>query len=135
MRTHWLSELEIEGREKVFPIEPHLDFHRIKMASAVVIDFGRGDSDGSCPSLVLTADYHTESKAYILTMRFEGIRELVFPEMQPFLRFGELEIEDVRNRMLEGVQFEVVSHYDRSFRCLCRKIAIVGFEPVSILGD
>lgn len=131
MRTHSLSKVEIKGREKVLQIEPDFDFYRIKNARAAVVDFGQGASDEHQPSLVLTTDYHTESKAYILTIRFEGIRELVFPEMQPFLRFAELEIEDVRDRMLEGVQFEAVTHYDRSFRCLCRGIAIVDFEPMS----
>lgn len=131
MRTHNLSELEIQGREKVLRIEPRFDFYRIKKASAVVIDFGPRASDAGQPSLVLTTDYQTQSKVYHLTIRFDGVRELVFPEMQPFLQFAELEIEDVRDRMLEGVRFEVVSHYDRSFRCLCGGIAIVSFDPVS----
>lgn len=130
MRTHSLSELEIEGREKVLRVEPSFDFYRIKRARAAVIDFGQGASDGGQPSLVLTTDYQTDSQAYSLTIRFDGIRELVLPEMQPFLQFAELEIEDVRDRMLEGVRFEVVSHYDRSFRCLCRGIVIVDFQPV-----
>lgn len=131
MRTHHLSEIELEGREKVFRVEPHFDFYRIKNARAVVIEFGEGASDAGQPSLLLTTDYQAESKTYNLTIRFEGIRQLVFPEMQPFLQFAELEIEDVRDRMVEGVRFEVVSHYDRSFRCLCRGIVIVSFDPVS----
>ena len=131
MRTHSLSELEIEGRDMVLRVEPRFDFYRIKKASAVMIEFGPGANDAGQTSLVLTTDYQTESKAYRLTIRFDGVRELAFPEMQPFLQFAELEIEDVRDRMLEGVRFEVVSHYDRSFRCLCGGIVIVSFDPVS----
>jgi hypothetical protein len=131
MRTHRLSELEIEGREKVLQAEPHFDFYRIKTARAVAMDFGEGAGDASHPTLMLTTNYQTQSKTYILTIRFDGIRELVLPQMQPILRFSELEVEDIRDRMLEGVGFEVVSHYDRSFRCLCRTMVIVRFEPVS----
>lgn len=131
MRTHRLSELEIEGREKALQAEPGFDFYQIRRAHAAIIEFGEELSDVSQPSLVLTTDYQTESKAYILTIRFEGIRELVFPDMQPFLQFSEIEVEDIRDSMLEGARFEIISHYDHSFRCLCRRIVIVSFEPVS----
>jgi hypothetical protein len=38
------------------------------------------------------------------------------------------EIEDVRDRLLEGIWFEIVSQYDSSFRCACRRIEILAFD-------
>jgi hypothetical protein len=131
MRTHSLSELRIEGRDKVLRLEPRFDFYRIRKVHVAVIDFGLRAGDERQPSLVLKADYQGKFKAYTLTIRFDGIRELVLPEMQPFLQLAELEIEDVRDRMLEAVRFEVVSHYDCSFRCLCQEIVIADLEPAS----
>ena len=128
MRAHNLSDLDITGREKILHAEPHFDFYRIKRARSASITFGHEADDGKYPSLVLVTDYRGDSGAYELTIRFDGIRELVLPEMRPALLFTELEVEDVRGRMLEGVRFEVASHYDRSFQCLCRDIAVVNFE-------
>jgi hypothetical protein len=129
MRTHNLLDIKIVGREKILSVEPHFDFYQIKKAHAVVIDFGQDANDESQPSLVLKTKYRGEAMTYDLTIRFEGIRELIFPEMRPFLRFTELEVEDVSERMLEGVRFEVNSYFDYSFRCLCGEIVIVSFEP------
>jgi len=131
MRKHFLSDLEIDGREKVLRVEPHFVVYKVKRARAMAIDFEDGVNGGGQPSLVLNTDYKSEPNLYNLIMRFDGIRELALPEMRPYLYLDELEIEDVRDRMLEGVRFEVVSCFDYSFRCVCQGIVIVSFDPVS----
>lgn len=129
MRTHQLSQLDVEGREKVLRLEPLFDFYRVERIRAVAIGYGEGgDAEGT--HLELTAEYHSEARRYMLTIRFEGVRELVLPEMRPFLWLPEMEIEDVTDRQLEETRFEVVSHFDRSFRCSCQKITVVSFDPV-----
>jgi hypothetical protein len=42
----------------------------------------------------------------------------------------ELEIEDVRDRMLEGIHYEAVSQFERAFTCSCRSISILAFDPI-----
>jgi hypothetical protein len=128
MGKHLLSELEIEGRDKVLGIYPDFDFYHIKRVRSIGIDFIDG-TDAPQPILIMTADYRVESQSYILTIFFDRIRELSLPEMSPFMSLSELEIVDIHDRQLEGVRYEVVSQFDRSFRCLCQNVIIVDFEP------
>ena len=109
-------------------MEPHFDFYRVKKARTALIESKPAADDEACTSLTLVADYLGEFGTYSITIRFECVRELILPEMRPNLHFAELEIEDIQFRRLEGVRFEVVSHYDRSFRCLCGSIAVVEFR-------
>jgi hypothetical protein len=128
MRTHYLSLLAISGREKALALEPDFDFYRAKEVLKLHINFLDGDL-GELPSLRLDVAYDGDSRRYELKLVFEGVRELVLPEMSPLLFIPELEIEDLRDRMMEGVHFEALSHFERAFRCTCRDIAIIEFKP------
>lgn len=128
MRTHFLSRLEIAGREKALALEPEFDFYRAKRVLRLEIDFD-GDFEVS-PSLRLDLGYEAGPKSYKLGLLFEDVRELALPTMAPLLFLPELEIEDVRERMMEGVRFEAISHFERAFRCTCGNISILFFEPI-----
>lgn len=52
-----------------------------------------------------------------LRLRLLGVRDLVLGELLPGLYLTELEIEAISDRGLEGQNFELIAHYDRSFRC------------------
>ena len=127
MRTHLLSRLEIAGREKALALELEFDFYRAKRVLKLEIDFD-GDSELS-PSLRLDLGYEAGPIRYKLGLLFEDVRELTLPTMTPLLFLPELEIEDVRERMMEGVRFEVISHFERAFRCTCGNMSILFFEP------
>lgn len=130
MRTHHLSELEIEGREKVLQLEPLFDFYKIRKAHRIVIDFYRESLDSQKPDVIITAEYKSMTSVYELIIRIEGVHELVLPDMKPFLHLTELEVEDIRDRMLEGMNFEIIAQYENDFRCLCRGIEIVSFAVI-----
>jgi len=134
MRAHHLSELEIEGREKVLHLEPLFDFYKIRKVRRIVIDFYEESGNSHKPDIIITADYRSKTSTYELVIRFEGVHELVLPDMQPFLHLTELEVEDTRERMLEGVNFEIIAHYENDFRCLCRGIEIVSFAVITSSG-
>jgi hypothetical protein len=128
MRTHYLDRLAISGREKALALEPDFDFYRAKRVLKLQIEFD-GDP-GIFPLLRLHLAYDGNARRYELALLFEGVRELVLPEMTPLLFVPELEIEALRDRMMEGVQFEAISHFERAFRCSCSNIAILEFQPV-----
>ena len=128
MRTHFLNRLMIKGREKALALEPEFDFYRAKRVLKLEIDFD-GDSE-ALPSLRLDLNYDAGSRRhYKLGLLFEDVRELALPTMAPLLFVPELEIEDLRERMMEGVCFEAISHFERAFRCTCGNISILSFQP------
>jgi len=127
MRTHFLNKLSIAGREKVLALEPEFDFYKAGEVSSLTIDFRTSEF----PSISMTLDYTAEGRRFQLMMQLDGVRELVLPKMTPFLFLPELEIEDVKGRMMEGIRFEVVSHFERSFICACEDIVVLEFRPLS----
>jgi hypothetical protein len=127
MRTHLLGHLEIAGRDIALALEPEFDFYRASPVLKLEIDFD-GDSEVS-PSLRIDLGYEAGQRRYKLGLLFEDIRELALPTMTPLLFLPELEIEDFRERMMEGIRFEAISHFERAFRCTCGNISILFFEP------
>lgn len=127
MRTHFLNQLPISGREKALALEPEFDFYRATKVLRLEIEFG-GEAE-TLPSLRLDLAYEAGPRRYKLGVLLEDVRELVVPTMTPMLFVSELEIEDLRERMMEGARFEMVSHFERALRCTCGNIAILFFEP------
>lgn len=125
MRSHVLSRLNLAGRESVLGLEPDFDFYRARRVLELHLDF---QTSNDLPLLRLLAEYTGESNVYAIDMQFEGIRRLSLPEFAPWFVLSELEIEDVSAAGLEGIGFEAVSQFDRSFQCACRAISIVGFR-------
>ena len=74
MRTHYLKNLAISGREKALALEPDFDFYRANKVLGIHIEF---DSDlGELPSLRLSVEYRGDARRYELKLLFEGVREL-----------------------------------------------------------
>lgn len=126
MRTHYLSQLQIDGRDRVLSVVPELDLYGAQRVVRLEVDFGTNETARLSVEFV----YDGGGPRYRLGLRFEGVRELVLPRMSSLLQLSEIEIEDVRDRMLEGINFEVVSHFDYSFRCSCREIFVDLFEAI-----
>lgn len=127
MRTHFLNRLALTGRDVALAVEPDFDFYRAKQVLSLKIDFD-GDSH-ALPSLRLDLAYETPATRYRLSLLFDDVRELVLPAMSPSLFMPELEIEDLGERMMEGIRFEAISQFERAFRCTCGNISIGSFEP------
>ncbi|MCK8503683.1 hypothetical protein [Myxococcus fulvus] len=127
MRTHFLKQLQINGREKALALEPEFDFYRVKRVLKLELEFD--DEPEALPVLRLDLAYEAGPSRYKLGVLFKEVRELVLPSMPPSLFLPELEIEDLRGRMMEGARFEMISHFERAFRCTCGDITILSFEP------
>ncbi|AGC48269.1 hypothetical protein MYSTI_06997 [Myxococcus stipitatus DSM 14675] len=127
MRTHFLKQLPISGREPVLTLEPDFDFFRAKKVLKLEVDFD--ETPEGWHSLKMELAYVSGAKRYRLGLLLAGVRELELPPIVQSLFLSELEIEDVHERMMEGVRFEVISHYERAFRCVCGDISILFFEP------
>lgn len=128
MSTHFLQQLQIGGREKALTLEPDFDFYRAKKVLKLVIEFS--EEPEPIASLRIDLAYHAVARPYRLSLLLDDVRELVIPSMTPCLFLPELEIEDLQERMMEGIRFEIISQFERDFRCACRDITILSFEPV-----
>ena len=123
-----MKELSLVGREKVLGVDPEFDFCRAKRVRRLELDFS--NDEVPAPSLHLALECENGENRFELTLLLGGVRELVVPHIHGPLFLPELEVEDVRARMLQGISYELVSHFDRSFRCSCSDLVVLGFEAV-----
>ncbi len=127
MRTHRLADLSIPGVEEVVALEPELDLYRAD--TVLGLRFQRRDAVDEMPTLLLELLYRGASTEYELSLLFIGVKNLRLPEFGPGLLLTELEIEDISDRMLEGIRFEAIAQFDRSFLCASQAMRVVGFSP------
>jgi len=117
MPAHLLRDLSVSGSNDGLALEPDLDLYRADRVRGLQVDVGT--------EVRVVLDLLYDGKhAYNLRLVFEGVRELVLPTIRPLLSLPELEIEDVRNSLLEGIRYQVVSQFDRGFRCACHDVTI-----------
>jgi hypothetical protein len=119
--------MALAGRDKVLALEPNFDFYNVDRVLSLTVDFELDE----LPSVQLVANYsNPDGRRFRLSIQLQGVRRLVLPEISsPFLSLPELEIEQIADRGMEGIRFEVVSHLERAFQCFCRDITIVDFVP------
>jgi hypothetical protein len=129
MRTHLLSKLDIEGKQKALELVSEIDFYKITKVERLCFIDDSDEFDGTqYPKLHMVADFKDAESALALEFLFEDVRDVVIPEIQQSLFLTELEFEDIRDRMLDGLKFEVVDQYDKSFRFYCGNIILKSCE-------
>lgn len=79
MRTHFLKQLQINGREKALALEPEFDFYRVKRVLKLELEFD--DEPEALPVLRLDLAYEAGPSRYKLGVLFKEVRELVLPSM------------------------------------------------------
>lgn len=130
MRSHKLIDLKIKGKEKVLQLDPDFSFYDIENVSSLEICFNENEVNLLKPNMLLSVNCSLNSNKYIMKILFKEITELILPDIYQILQLPELEIEDIRSRLMEDIRFEVIS-YGNSFRCLCNDIEIVDLSTVS----
>jgi hypothetical protein len=125
MKAHKLKDLNLEGMEQILADEPEFDFYRIGMVLTFQVTWQAGAVLLDCPDILLVTEYAGQRSNYELGVRLEGVRELVMPSIAPRLYLPELEIDDVRGAMLEGIRYELTSHTNFEFRCSCKNIVLL----------
>jgi hypothetical protein len=125
---HKLSDIDIPGRELVLAVVPDFDFYAVRGARRVLLEFPNSSGIDAGSSITITLHGDVDGKRFELKLRSEGVRELVLPEMTPLFNIAELEILDLRDRQLEGIGFELSAQFDKSFRCRCNELVVLGFS-------
>src|SRR5437762_3377920 len=106
MRTHFLKNLQIAGRDAALDVVPKLDFISLRRDKGLVV---KAEDDASSATLTLTAEYVDQAagRKATITIRFDGVRYIKLPELNPSLCLSELEIDDVRGHGLEAVRYRM----------------------------
>src|SRR5688572_10929219 len=111
MPIHRIADLPVAGRELVLAAEPEADLYRVREVSRAVFESPSSVAADDTASLLLILRYDGVGGEYRLEMRLEGVRELVLPALRPRFWLNELEVEDIRERQLEGCSWQLVSHF------------------------
>ena len=85
------------------------------------LTYGPPGSDGVACTIVLDSRSANESS---VSLRFHGVRELEFRQSGFGNMFVELNIVDIRDRQLEGLNFEVVDEAWQSISFVARTLQV-----------
>jgi len=126
MRTHFLKDLDIPGREVLLKTFPEFDFYNLGRVKRLLVEAGDCTSEAD---FFLTASYRdsVSGKTADVTLKFRGVRQATLPELGPLFYLAEVEIEDLRSDQLEGIRYRTKDYRSQQFEVLSREIEISGF--------
>lgn len=124
MRTHFLAELRIDGQGATLAKIPEFDFYRLGRVTRLRLQDTASDS-GSELTIEALYDVSHEGRNAGITLSFLDVRYARLPTFSPAYFLNELEIEDVRDRQLEGIGFQAKCHGGSDFEVHSRMISIV----------
>lgn len=73
-----------------------------------------------------------DSCSHEIVLALEGVRSIKIPEISGDMWLTEFNIVDVSDQQLEGIRYEVVDEFDRSFLCLCAKVAVKSVRELAV---
>src|SRR5229473_1034399 len=103
MRTHFLGDLEIRGKEKVTGISHNLDLYRLHQILSLAWETQQDEvKDRPNADLTMTLAYDSSyginaPKEAEITFRFIRVARCKLPELTPLVFLSEVEVEDVRD--------------------------------------
>lgn len=122
---HPFDRIELRGRELAFAIDPAFDLYKASRVLRLAIEL-----EGALPTVTLDLEYKVGDATYAVRFVFDDVRRLVVPPAEPQMWVPELEIADVRRDQREGIRYEAISQFDRSFICECRDLALTAVQKL-----
>jgi hypothetical protein len=124
MRSHFLRQLPITGREAVLEVIPDFDFYALGRVVRLAIAWGSDAGDSG--ELTLATTYVNSQNATVaeVTLRFHGVRQAILPILAPSLYLSEVEVEDFDSDQLEGVRYRAKDFGASGFEVLANDISI-----------
>jgi hypothetical protein len=127
MRSNFLKDLSIKGKEEILKILPNFDFHYLRDVIRLCWETVRNERNGDPPAnFVLTACYENAptSGSMKITLRCGGVRQLKLPEIGSAFFFSEIEVEDLSKDQLEGIRYRIKDHGTHEFEILCGDVEL-----------
>lgn len=127
MRSHYLRDLSIDGKDAVLAHIPDFDFYNVRR----VVEFqwtAVSDSDSSGgATLGITAEYDFQlpnTRSQVVTMRCLDVKVLKLSELTGSFFFCELEIDDLSEDQLEGIRYRIKDYGTNVMELLCGSIEV-----------
>jgi len=125
MRSHFLKDLSIHGKEPVLAAMPDFDFYNLR----AVISFNWSSEPGTISeftSACLTLDvaYHSADSVSGIRLRCSNLKQLRLPDLGTSFFLAEVEIEDLSGDQLEGIKYKLKDFGASRFEVLCGNIEI-----------
>ena len=127
MRTHFLKELAIPGRERALAVLPDFDFYnlgqllRLQWESRPLETANDATADFTFTGLYEAGG---ANGSFEVTFRCEGVTQLKLPEIHPSLFVSEIEIEDLKDHGLENANFRIKSYGMTEFEVLTKRLEL-----------
>jgi hypothetical protein len=116
---------------------PGFDLLRLGDVRWLWIGFYRPEHDASSPyaDLILSASYQQGAMMYFIKILFREVRQLKLPELGGGVyQLGELAIERVSDRGMEGINYFVIDHLD-AISCYCRDVQFIALSELLADGS
>ncbi len=119
----------ILGEDEIRKVIPDFHLYQLDQVRWMTLEFGDSEESGSRrrTNLIIHASYAVQcAGAYTVTMKLDGVQQLNLPEIgtEP-LAFCELAVENVRDRMMEGINFYVNDEAFDGMSCYCQNIEFI----------
>jgi len=130
MRTHFLKDLAIQGKEKAAEMLQGFDFYKLQRIIRVTWESQRDENNqlASCVLEITTAYDDGSAEKAEVTLRFVGVTRCRLPELVPFIFLSEIEVEDVANAQLEGVRYLIKNYGSTELEIECRNCELLTFR-------
>jgi hypothetical protein len=124
MRTHFLAQLPLGGRDAVLQAFPDFDFYNLSRVTRFIVEWGKhNEALADCCLAALYTDTSISAPIEV-TLCFQDVRHASLPDFSPLFFLTELEIEDVSSHQLEGVRFRTKNFGSTAFEVLSGDISI-----------
>jgi hypothetical protein len=126
MRTHFLKDIPIEGRETILDSLPDFDFYNLRRVTHLGWTAEDDDSSGRANVyFTLVATYQSlRPGLYAIQLRCSDVKKVKLPELGTAFSLSEVEVEDVSTHQLEGVKFRFRDFGPSHLEILCGGIQL-----------
>lgn len=127
MRSHFLKDLPIAGKEAVLKQIPEFDFYNVRRVIKISwIDRHGGEADCTNINITFAATYDDEKTRTVLPIQLQcsGVKQLRLPDLGTALWLSEIEIEDIACEQIEDVRYRIKDFGGTSFDALCAGIEL-----------
>jgi hypothetical protein len=130
MRTHFLTNLQIKGREEVLRIVPEFDFYKLRRIIRLQWDSHCNPENGTADAdLILTIAYDAQSASTPqFTFRFGGVARAKLPELLPSVYLSEVEVEDLHGSQLENIRFRLKDYGQTELEIECKSVEMIAHD-------
>ncbi len=127
MRSHFLTDLPIHGKQQVLPALPDFDFYNLRAVTS--FNWSSKPETTSRPIIVdfmLDAIYQNPNDGSASGIRLccSDVKQLRMPDLGTSFSPTEIEIEDLSSDQLEGIRYRLKDFGATQFEVLCGTIEI-----------